>query len=146
MFCENTIVFQRGGQRKNDCTFKYGEENIEIVKEYSYLGIIFSNSCVFRKAAEHAKLKGMKALGSLWNLFTKGKINNWDTHRKLFDSIVTSIVLYSGQIWALHYEDILEKVQSKFIRRTFHLGFRTHTFAMRIWLLKVEGNSGQASR
>jgi hypothetical protein len=94
--------------------------------------IIFSNSCVFWKAAEHAKLKGMKALGSLWNLFTNGKINNWDTHRKLFDSIVTSTVLYSGQIWAMLYMDILEKVQSKFLRRTFHLGFTTPTFAMRI--------------
>jgi hypothetical protein len=54
--------------------FKYGQEIIELVNEYVYLGVTFSSSCVFRKAAEAAKLKGMKALGAVWPVFYRSKI------------------------------------------------------------------------
>jgi exonuclease III len=126
------VIFQRGGQRSSPQVFKYGESNIEIVKEYQYLGVIFSNSCVFRKAAEFAKRKGLKAVGSMWKLFCQGRINRWETQKLLFNSLVTSTVLYSGHVWAWQYSDILEKVQSRFIRRLFHLGFKTPTYVMRL--------------
>jgi hypothetical protein len=126
------IIFQRAGRRSAASTFKYGEEKIETVKEYEYLGVIFSNSCLFRKAADYAKQKGLKALGSLWNLFSSAKVLQWDTHKKLFDSLVSSVVLYSGHVWATHYYDIVERVQSQFLRRLFHLDFRCPTYAMRL--------------
>jgi hypothetical protein len=57
------MVFRRGGRVQGCLSFRYGDENIGIVNEYTYLGIVFSNSCLFRKAAETAKSKGTKALG-----------------------------------------------------------------------------------
>jgi hypothetical protein len=113
------IVFRRGGRMLSGLQFKYGQEIIELVNEYVYLGVTFSSSCVFRKAAEAAKLKGMKALG-------------WDVHEKLFESIVCSTVLYGAHIWSWNYPDIIEKVQSKFIRRLLHLDYKTPTYALRI--------------
>jgi hypothetical protein len=82
--------------------------------------------------AEAAKTKGMKALGSLWPLFYRGKVNSWEVHKKLFESMVSSAILYSSHVWGWNYEDIVEKVQSHFVRRLFQLGFKTPTFAM--WL------------
>jgi hypothetical protein len=105
------IIFQRGGQRRIPQEFKYGEENIEIVKEYQYLGVIFSNSCLFRKAAEHAKRKGLQAVGSMWKLICQEKVNSWEIQKRLFNSLVSSTLLYSGHVWAWQYSDILEKVQ-----------------------------------
>jgi endonuclease/exonuclease/phosphatase family metal-dependent hydrolase len=126
------VVFRRGGRPPSNLKFSYNKEPLEIVKEYLYLGVLFSNSCLFRAAAERSKRNGMKALGALWNIFYKGKVTNWDAHRKLFDSIVTSTVLYSGHIWANNYPDIIEKVQSQFVRRLFHLDCKTPTYALRL--------------
>jgi hypothetical protein len=112
--------------------FTFGTEELEIVNQYRYLGIVFSSSCVFRKAAEDAKRKGMMALGSTWSLFQRSKVNEWDTHRKFFDSLVASTSLYASHIWAPNYKDIIEKVQSRFLRRLLHLDFKTPTFALRL--------------
>jgi hypothetical protein len=126
------VVFRRGGRLQTGLSFYYGEKEIEIVNEYLYLGVLFSSSCTFRKAAEAAKLKGMKALGSLWPLFYRGKISSWEVHRKLFDSMVSSTVLYGSHVWGWNYMDILERVQSQFIRRLFHLRFNTPTYGLRL--------------
>jgi hypothetical protein len=100
--------------------------------QYRYLGVIFSSSYVFRKASEDAKKKGMKALGSTWSLFCRGKKNDWNAHSKLFHSFVASTILYASHIWASDYLDVIEKVQSRFIRRLFHLDFKTPTYALRL--------------
>jgi hypothetical protein len=71
-------------------------------------------------------------LGALWHLFYGGKVTSWDVHKKLFHSLVSSTVLYSSHIWGSDYVDILEKVQSHFIRRLFHLDIRTPTYALRL--------------
>jgi hypothetical protein len=112
--------------------FTYGAEPIEIAKEYMYLGVLFSNSCFFRKAAEASKSKGMKALGAMWPLFQRGKVISWEVHRELFDTLVTSTVMYSGHIWGWNYTEILEKVQSNFIRKIFQLDFKSSTYALRL--------------
>jgi hypothetical protein len=88
------------------------------------LGVIFSSSCLFRKAAEDAKKKGMMALGATWNLFMKSKTSEWSVHMKLFNSLVASSTLYASHIWSCNYSDIIEKVQSKFLRRILHVDFK----------------------
>jgi hypothetical protein len=123
------VVFRRGGRLQGGLYFNYGTESIEIVNEYLYLVVMFSSSCVFRKAAELAKTEGMRALGSV---FCRAKIYAWIVHSKLFESIVRSTVLYSAHVWGWSYTDILEKVQSQFIRRLFHLDCKTPTYALRL--------------
>jgi hypothetical protein len=56
----------------------------------------------------------------------------WKTHQKLFNSIVASTTLYGSHIWAPNYKDVIEKVQSHFIRRLLHLDFKTPTYALRL--------------
>jgi endonuclease/exonuclease/phosphatase family metal-dependent hydrolase len=124
------VVFRRGGRLPSNLCFRLGEEVIQIKPQYRYLGVIFSS--VFRKASEDAKKKGMKALGSTWSLFCRGKINDWNAHSKLFHSLVASTILYASHIWASDYLDVIEKVQSRFIRRLFHLDFKTPTYALRL--------------
>jgi hypothetical protein len=74
----------------------------------------------------------MKALGAIWPLFYRSKITTWEVHEKLFESIVCSTVLYGAHIWGWNYSDILEKVQSKLIRRLLHVDFKTPTYALRL--------------
>jgi hypothetical protein len=60
------VIYRRGGKLPANIAFQFGNEELEIAKKYRYLGIVFSSSCLFRKAAEDAKRKGMMALGSTW--------------------------------------------------------------------------------
>ena len=48
------VIFQKGGHHHNRklTPFYFGDKVIEIVKEYNYLGIIFTQSCCFRNMAQ----------------------------------------------------------------------------------------------
>lgn len=109
------VVFRRGGRLQSDLKFLYGGQELEIVNEYTYLGVLFSSSGLFRKAAESFKKKGMKAVGSLWPIIYRGEVDNWDSHSKLFNTIAATTVLYSFHVWAYHYPDIVEQVQTRFL-------------------------------
>jgi hypothetical protein len=126
------VIYRRGGKLPANIAFQFGNKELEIVKEYRYLGIVFSSSCLFRKAAEDAKRKGMMALGSTWKLFQNCKIDAWKTHQKLFNSLVASTTVYGSHIWGPNYKDVIDKVQSHFIPRLLHLDFKTPTYALRL--------------
>ncbi|OXA42246.1 hypothetical protein Fcan01_23014 [Folsomia candida] len=126
------VVFRRGGRLPKDIIFTYKGLPIKIVNEYTYLGVTFSSSCLFRKAAEKFKTKGMSALGSLWPILFKGKVENWDSHYQLFSSIAMSTVLYASHIWGYPYADIIEQVQTRFLKRIFHLDNRVANYAIRM--------------
>lgn len=111
------VVFRRGGKVGNIPIFKYGNDVIEVVPTYTYLGVLFSSSGVFTKAAEVFRKRGTAAFSNVWKIITKGQINSWESKTRLFESIVASTSLYCSQIWALNNSDNLEKMQSKFLRR-----------------------------
>lgn len=70
------------------------KEKIEIVNEYKYLGIIFSSSILFRKAAEDMKKKALKAMYNLWPVMQKENGISREEVDKLFIAMIRS-TLYS---------------------------------------------------
>ncbi|OXA46657.1 hypothetical protein Fcan01_18839 [Folsomia candida] len=111
------IVFRKGGRLKAGIQFWYGKERVDIVTEYTYLGVIFSQKGVFQKAAESFKKKGVVALASVWNTGFRGKITDWNSKIRLFESISLSCALYASQIWGLRYMDKMEELQMYFFKR-----------------------------
>jgi len=126
------MVFRRGGKLDTGLSFHYNQQLLEIVNEYTYLGVIFSSFGVFKKAAMDFKKKGSKAIGCLWNLFCKNKLDNWDAHYKLFNSIAVSTVLYASHVWSHHYLLLIEQIQTAFIKRLFLLERQVANYAIRI--------------
>ena len=55
------IVIFSGGRQRN-YNFTYKNETIEIVKDYKYLGIMFSRSCSFLTAKKHISNQAKKAM------------------------------------------------------------------------------------
>lgn len=111
------MVFRKGGRLKQDIEFYYGSELIEIVNDYVYLGVIFSQKGVFQKAANNFKQKGIVALGSVWKTLFLGKVNNWESKVRLFESISMSCTLYGSHIWSFRYMDKLNELQTHFYKR-----------------------------
>jgi hypothetical protein len=91
------MTFRRGG-RIPQCQFTYNNDIIEIVNEYTYLGVPFTSTGLFKKAALYFKQKCVAAISSLWTTFFKGKIISWPAQLTLFKSIVRSTVLYGSHI------------------------------------------------
>jgi hypothetical protein len=108
------IVF--GTNKPNNYKFHLNNLNVEIVKEYKYLGILFSSSGSFLKAR---KLIASQANKAMHILFTR--ISNLDlpidVQLKLFDQTILPILTYNCEVWGIENLDIIEKVHTDYLRR-----------------------------
>ena len=119
------MVFRKGGYLgKNEKWFLNGEQ-IEIVNNYKYLGYLFttklSGDVALTEYVGKAKSKVytiiriLKALGKL----------DLKIFFKLFDSQVTSALMYGSEIWGLTPYDVIENVHTFAIKKI--LGVRKQT-------------------
>ena len=124
-YCENwrlkvntsktkVIVFCKKKVRQNH-SFKIYGNNIEVVDSYSYLGTLFNYNGSFNKARKHLCDQAQKSLYALYK-----KIRNIsipvDLQLKLFDSLVSPILLYASEIWGFENKDGLERVHLQFCK------------------------------
>lgn len=91
------IVFARAAP-KVPTVFRYGNDLIETVDTYKYLGVMFNNTGSFTSAQDHLGRQASKAAHtrkrSLYkqNLYTK-------TIMQLFDSLVVPVATYASEVW-----------------------------------------------
>ena len=73
---------------------------LEIVDDYSYLGICFKYNGSFAKAKQRLVDQAQKAL---FSIYQKIRNNSIPIHiqLKLFDSLVEPILLYGSEIWPI---------------------------------------------
>ena len=79
--------------------FCVGDESIENVREYKYLGIILSISGSFTNAKESLYKKSLKAYFKLKNLLHSLPNPKLGSH--LFNHTVVPILTYCSEIWGL---------------------------------------------
>jgi hypothetical protein len=90
------IVFSKSGRCTNH-SFDLEGEILESVREYKYLGIIFTPSGSFTAAKEHLYKKSLKAHFKL-----KKALYGIDNHRlgiHLFEHTVSPILTYGAEVW-----------------------------------------------
>ena len=109
------VVFRNGGVlRENDKWFYHGNE-IEVVNEFNYLGLLFNYNGKFSKTQKHAADQGRKA-----NFALSAKLMNHcfnvETQLSVFDTYVNSILNYGSEVWGLHKAPDVEKVHSSFCK------------------------------
>ena len=96
--------------------FRIGDEQVDIVKSYKYLGVLLSHSGSFLSARKHVVQQAKKALILLFT-----RINNLDIplgfQLKLFDNTVVPILTYGSEVWGYENLDIIEKVHYDFLRK-----------------------------
>lgn len=108
------VVFSKKKVRHNQ-NFKLYGENIEIVDAYSYLGILFNFNGSFCKARKKLVEQAQKALFALYR-----KIKNIcipiDLQLKLFDSLVSPVLMYASEVWGFENKDTIEKMHLQFCK------------------------------
>ena len=94
------MTFSKTGRvPKDKFRFNIGENELEYVNHYKYLGVNFSNTAKFSVAEKHLSLKANRALFSI-------KQSSFDKDLKpsailhIFDSLVKPMALYGSESWS----------------------------------------------
>ena len=114
--------------------FFYKNEKIEFVSDYIYLGVLFPQSGIYEKTARYFISRGKRAIPATLFSINKANLSNLILIKRLFHSLVSSIVNYAVEIWGIRYMKEIEKLQNLFIKRLFHLPNNTPGYALRIEL------------
>ena len=133
----NIIVFNSNGKAHID-EFTYNGEILKTVKQYCYLGIVMSYNGNFNTAKATLAEKGRKALFKIKK--TIGLNNPCILLEKLFDTLVSPILLYGCEVWGINNvkgTDPQEKMHVKFIKEILGVHCKTSNDACRAELARL---------
>jgi hypothetical protein len=130
------VVFRRKKSKRSSIpVLMWGNEVIEVVDKYTYLGVTFHWNLNFSNTVDGFLCKARVAEKHLFDIFRRSKMKTFDSRIKLFDSLVRSVLLYCSPIWGLNHIESLVVFQNKFLRRLFNLPNKTPA-----WFLRLELN------
>lgn len=109
------LIFEKGSRHTKYDFYLYGEK-LEIVTSFKYLGIyFFKNGGWYRTQkciAEHAS----KAMHRLFSVFSHYEFSTQEKC-KLFDTLVSTVLNYSSEVWGLNDSKDIEIIHTKFLRK-----------------------------
>lgn len=129
-------VSTSGKCRKKYPVFKFNGEIIEMVKNYTYLGVLFTSSAVGRSTACQAISRSKVASGTALSTIAKLKADSWSGKLKLYNSLIRSTLLYKAHLWCVRpdYIDMLEAAHLDFFKKLLSLPKCTPGYAIRLEL------------
>ena len=92
------MVFQKRAKKCSEQIFHVGNQTIDVVQDYTYLGTKISSSGNFKISLDHLKEKALHALFSLRRHTNFGK-SKPSLACKIFDAMISPILLYNSEIW-----------------------------------------------
>ena len=95
------MIFNNCCKSLNNYSFKYGVNKLNNVKSYKYLGMTLNPYGNFSLAREELKKVGLKALYKLRKEMGDNFRENIMLTIKLFDALISPILLYGSEIWGL---------------------------------------------
>ena len=122
----NVVIFEKRKCRRN-VIFKMKGEEIKQADSYTYLGLLFNYNCSFFPARKKLMAQANKALFAL-----NYKIRNVnipiDLQLKLFDCLITPILLYSSEIWSYENIEVIERFHLKFLKQILNVRSTTPSY------------------
>lgn len=111
------MVFRKGGILPRLLKFYYGDEELEIVASFSYLGLVFTPGGSFSGAQKTLSGQAQKAIFKL-NRYLYNFINLTPRHTlELFDKLVTPILNYGAEVWGFAKANQIERTHLQFCKR-----------------------------
>ena len=94
------VLFNRQGALIKKHNFTYKQKNVEVVREYKYLGFVFTCSGSTNTVITNLINQAKKTWFSIQYYLSSSKDKNINMFLKLFDSKVKPILLYACEAWA----------------------------------------------
>ena len=119
------IVFRKGGILPRNLIFYYGDQIINIVSKFSYLGVVFSSGGSFSNCQSTLAGQAQKAIFKL-NKYLYSYVNLLPKHiMDLFDKLVTPILNYGSEVWGFCQAKQIKRIHIQFCKHL--LGVKTST-------------------
>ena len=115
------ITFQKKNRTNKKNTFMFGNKEIESVSSFNYLGMTINANGSLHSSMENLSCKAQRAVYALNNRFPIKRLPI-KAALKLFDSVVTPILLYGSEIWGTYNYLSFEKWDKCDMERV-HLNF-----------------------
>ena len=113
------LIFSKG-RIPNNLKFFMRNTELEIVKDYKYLGVYFARSGSFLRTRKYLSEQATKAMYGILKKCRQNSLNI-ECQLELFDKIVLPILLYGSEVWGFENFDILERVHLRFCKLILHL-------------------------
>ena len=93
------MVFRKGGLLLRNLVFYYNGHQLEIVKSFKYLGIVFTVGGSFAEAQNTLAGQAQKAIFELNKYLYKFTYITPKPNLELFDKLITPILNYGCEVW-----------------------------------------------
>ena len=113
------VVFSKGKIR-NIPAFTYGGLDLDVVDDFSYLGVKFNYNGKFNKTKKYLCDQARKAMFSVFKKARKLCLS-LDLQLHLFDSMISPILLYGSEVWGCENVDIINQFQLKYCKMLLKL-------------------------
>lgn len=114
------VHFRPKKEKQTAFDFKCGNKTISICEKYKYLGLWITDNLDLEYTVRQVAASAHKALGLLIaKVKTMGDIS-YDCFKRLYDTMVQSVIDYGVSIWGHNRFPVIEAVQNRAIR--FYLG------------------------
>ena len=110
------VIFRNGGNIKENENWVYDGKEIQIVNQFSYLGMLFNYNGKFNETQKYIADQGRKAYFAILSKL-KNHYFNIQTLCSVFDTYVDSILSYSSEIWGFHKAYDVEKIHINFCKK-----------------------------
>lgn len=119
------MIFQKGGRINRNVKFMYGDTEIEIVRKFTYLGIVFTTGGSFCETFEALSGQALKAIYKLKTYLQKLTDLPVKHVLDLFDKLILPILNYGCEVWGINESKKIENVHLHFCKNL--LGVRLQT-------------------
>lgn len=115
------MVFRKGPRISKNLKWTYGDEDIQIVNSYMYLGVDLSYNLSFKKHLQSKLSCSKVAISSCWSKYINNPNISRENKLKIFEAASKSIMCYASQVWGhMKYDDV-EKLFRFFIKKMLFL-------------------------
>ena len=108
------MVFRKGGVLPRNLSLYYEGNQIEIVKGFKYLGIVFTARGSFSETQNTLSGQAQKAILKFNKYLYKFTFIPPTHKQELFDKLITPILTYGSEIWGFIQGNSLERVHLQF--------------------------------
>ena len=126
--CSKTkiVIFGRGRVATSNYNFQFGEERIEVVREYKYLGILFICNGRFREGQLELKDQATRAMYPVIGTSRKHDLPV-DIQLQMYSSMVVPVATYACEIWGYNIIREMEFMQMRFLKYVLYVHRYTST-------------------
>lgn len=119
------MVFKKGGTNRKNLAFHYAEVNLEIVKKFTYLGVVFTTGGSFSQTHETLSGQALKAIFKLKSFISKFTEFSVSHTLDLFDKLILPILNYGSEVWGFSKADVIERTHLQFCKHLLGVKLQT---------------------